>query len=439
VADEELPRGTRTNSPEDVASLPVDDASIFASGAAHSDLAWLAEALWGGLEGVTVSAGWFPPAGSTTVERYLVVPSRRRPRLLLPDETPAGREALWANRGIRAPRARWARSAMGLAYHPGLWDFVTRGLHRVGVHASDPDVPLLSRVLANILGEERVVLVVNVRPPSPFRKPVAQVLRPDGRLLAYVKVAPNDVTKRGVAREARALRALAERDDGRLLVPTLLHHGSWETREILVTEPLPRDVRRYPAGEGPPSIDVTREVAGLSARTRSALGTSRYWQELRRRAAAHSSDAARMSFDALLLAFLDAAEDRSGAIDTIFGTWHGDWSPWNLGFAGGRVVAWDWEYSTDGVPLGFDVLHFHFQSAFIGEGRPVSEAFARARAGARAPLVALGVEPDPTADAHVAEITLRYLEAMALGAEPNTRFLSGIGDVLLERARGSEG
>jgi hypothetical protein len=37
----------------------------------------------------------------------------------------------------------------------------------------------------------------------------------------------------------------------------------------------------------------------------------------------------------------------------------------------------------------------------------------------------------------VAEITLRYLEAMALGAGPNLRFLSGIGDVLLQRAQGA--
>jgi hypothetical protein len=326
---------------------------------------------------------------------------------------------------------------MGLAYHPGLWDFVSRGLDRVGVHASDPDVPLLSRVLADILGEDRVVLAVNVRPPSPFRKPVAQVLRPDGRLLAYVKVASRDVTKRGVAREARALRALASRDDGRLLVPTLLHHGSWGTREILVTEPLSRDVRRYRATEGPPSIDVTREVAALSAQNRSTMGGSGYWTELRRRAARLSDLAARAGFDALLAAFLDAVEGRTGGTDTTFGTWHGDWSPWNLGHAGGRLVAWDWEHSTDGVPLGFDVLHFHFQTAFIGRRRPVSEAFERARAGASATLLALGAEPDPTADAHVAEITLRYLDALALGAGPNARFLSGIGEVLLQRVRGT--
>jgi hypothetical protein len=401
----------------------------------HPDLAWLVDALWGGLDGIAVSRGWVPPAGSTTVDRYLVVPGPRKPRLLLPDEAAAGREALLAHRAIRAPRARWARAAMGLAYHPGIWDVVTGRRGRIGVHVTGPDAPLLSRVLARILGVDRVVLAINVRPPSPFRKPVAQVLSPDGRLLAYAKVASTDVTKLGVSREARALRALASRTDGRLLVPTLLHHGPWEERELLVTEPLPRNIRRYRAADGPPSIEVTREVAALFPADPSALAASGYWTTLRGRAARLEAVAAGAGFDALLVAFLDAVQERAGRADASFGTWHGDWSPWNLGFADGRLVAWDWEYAADGVPLGFDVLHFHFQVAFIGERRPLAEAFERARAAARTPLLALGAEPDATADAHVAEITLRYLDAISLGAGANPRFLSGIGDVLLRLAR----
>jgi hypothetical protein len=203
-----------------------------------------------------------------------------------------------------------------------------------------------------------------------------------------------------------------------------------------VTEPLPADVRRYRAAGGPPSIDVTREVAALSAQYRETLGGSRYWTELRRKADELTPMAAPAGFDALLTAFLDAVQDRSGGVETTFGTWHGDWSPWNLGHADGRLVVWDWEHSTDGVPVGFDVLHFLFQRAFIGDRRSVAEAFALARPGAVAPLRALGVAPEPTAEAHVAEVTLRYLEAMALGAGPNPRFVAGIGEVLLRGARG---
>jgi hypothetical protein len=51
-----------------------------------------------------------------------------------------------------------------------------------------------------------------------------------------------------------------------------------------------------------------------------------------------------------------------------FGRWHGDWVTWNLGSAGARIAAWDWEHSADDVPVGFDVLHWHFQHTLPKSG-----------------------------------------------------------------------
>jgi hypothetical protein len=414
----------------------VSDASNALHGALHPDVAWLADALWGGLEGVRVTDRWDPPPGWRTAERYLVASAGGRPRMLLPDDPIAGREALRANASMRAPRVRWARSAAGLAYHPAAWDLATRGRGRVGVHVAGPGVELPSRFLAEALGEVHVVLAINVRPPAPFRKPTVQVVLPGGRMLAYAKVASTEVTKLGVGREARALRALASRAGGPLLAPALLHLGSWGSREVLVTAPLPPGVRRYRAEEGPPPLDVTREVASLSDDGRSALGESVYWKDVRARAERLAPTAAGAGFDAVFAAFLDTVQDRRGGAATTFGTWHGDWSSWNLGHVEGRIAAWDWEHSTPGTPLGYDVVHFLFQTAFIGEGRPLGVAFASARARSGAWLERLDADPDAIADAHVAEVTLRYLDAMARGAGPNPRFLEGIGDVLVERATG---
>jgi hypothetical protein len=415
----------------------VNDASHAPQGALHPDVAWLADALWGGLDGVRVTDRWDPPPGWRTAERYLVASAGGRPRMLLPDDPIAGREALRANASMRAPRVRWARSAAGLAYHPAAWDLATRGRGRVGVHVAGPDVDLPSRFLAEALGEVHVVLAINVRPPAPFRKPTVQVVLPGGRMLAYAKVASSEVTKLGVGREARALRALASRPGGPLLAPALLHHGPWASREVVVTAPLPRDVRRYLAEEGPPPLDVTREVASLSENGRSALGESAYWKDVRARAERLAPTAAGAGLDAVFAAFLDVVQDRRGDAATTFGTWHGDWSPWNLGHVEGRLAAWDWEHSTPGAPLGYDVVHFLFQSAFIGEGRPLGVAFTSAGARSRAWLERLDADPDAITDAHVAEVTLRYLDAMALGAGPNPQFLEGIGDVLVKCATGS--
>ena len=59
-----------------------------------------------------------------------------------------------------------------------------------------------------------------------------------------------------------------------------------------------------------------------------------------------------------------------------FGRWHGDWSPWNMGRAGGRMQVWDWEQSAVGVPLGFDAVHFLLQRLFRDEASPDAAACA---------------------------------------------------------------
>jgi hypothetical protein len=46
-----------------------------------------------------------------------------------------------------------------------------------------------------------------------------------------------------------------------------------------------------------------------------------------------------------------------------FGTWHGDWAPWNMEWVDGHLFVWDWERCHDGVPFGLDVVHFWFQTA----------------------------------------------------------------------------
>jgi hypothetical protein len=51
----------------------------------------------------------------------------------------------------------------------------------------------------------------------------------------------------------------------------------------------------------------------------------------------------------------------AGEVRLTFGAWHGDWAPWNMRPLEHRMLVWDWERFTIGVPLGFDALHFDLQ------------------------------------------------------------------------------
>jgi hypothetical protein len=167
---------------------------------------------------------------------------------------------------------------------------------------------------------------------------------------------------------------------------------------------------------------VSTTVARVLA---TSAGPDPIGARLRQRlAAAAPSDLAALAASTHEL--VDALGSRAASLQG--GAWHGDWSPWNLGLADGRLWAWDWEYCRPDVPLGLDVPHFLFQRHFIGDRAPVDRAF-RESAQAAAPLLAaLGYDATARATVravHVAEISVRYLEASRLGIAANPRFLTG--------------
>jgi hypothetical protein len=393
--------------------------------AASPDLAWLADILWGGLEGVAVTLNAAAPAGTSTVERYRVVPNARTPRMLVPDGRRAGAAALRAGAGTRSGAARFQRSAAAAALGAG-----TRGVafrDRLEVHAASgaPPGERLAATLGQVL-EAPVLLAVNVRPPSPSRKPVVQVVDETGRTLAYAKVGWSAGTDDRLTAEGGALTAMAA-SEGAVGVPRPRHLGTWRGHALIVTDPMPASLRRWRSSE-PPPVAATREVVErLGSGGSAAFGDS----PVRARLLTRWEDAARTGAEpALADAIGDLLDglDRSADVELAHGGWHGDWSPWNLGLDGDRLIVWDWEHAGDDVPAGLDLPHFCFQTAFIGGGRPVADAYADAREAGAPLLRAFGCTPaqiELTLGVHVAEVGLRYLGAAVEGAPPNPRFAAG--------------
>jgi hypothetical protein len=120
----------------------------------------------------------------------------------------------------------------------------------------------------------------------------------------------------------------------------------------------------------------------------------------------------------------EAIESRHGDTVLEFGTWHGDWTPWNLAWHGGRLWVLDWEHSRPGVPVGLDLAYWQVQSAFLLENLPMEQAAGRAREIPRGHLDGLAVGPAAAgalADLVLVELVLRAASARALGAGINRR------------------
>ena len=90
---------------------------------------------------------------------------------------------------------------------------------------------------------------VHVGAPRANRKPVLQLLSPDGTTLGFAKLGVNRLTRRLVRAETSALVTLRYLRLSTVDTPRVLHTGRWRGHQVLVQEALPTWERRYPVGE----------------------------------------------------------------------------------------------------------------------------------------------------------------------------------------------
>jgi hypothetical protein len=246
-------------------------------------------------------------------------------------------------------------------------------------------------------------------------------------VVAYAKVAWNTVTAANVAAEHRALVALAAEADPALSGPepiAMLDHRGYP---VLLTRPMPDALRRFDSARDALDPAIARLVGRLAA---PSAGEDPIGGRLRSRLRATTGNSLGL-IGSEVAVLVDAIGSRAAQLPA--GAWHGDWSPWNLGWVQQRLWAWDWEYCRTDVPIGLDVPHFAFQRRFIGAREPLERAFAEARDTTAEPLARLGYSPVDRATihaVHVAELAIRYLEADALGVAPNPRFVEGAAEAL---------
>jgi hypothetical protein len=348
------------------------------------------------------------PEGSTVDAEYIVVPNASQPKLLVP----AGdrRLAAAAVRRYARPRSRRARlkrSAVQAALRTGLHRLLLPDRVRV---ATGPDSirGYLSRAL-----DVDPAISVHIGPPRANRKPVLQLLSADRQTVGFAKLGTNALTRELVRAESAALAALGNAGLRKVTVPRVLHTGRWNGHEVLVQSPLAIWQPPVPLTE-PRLAAAMHEVAVCCGVRRGPLDGSGYWNRLRARLSAISEhpEGRQLAETGTRLV------DRSGRRVLAYGSWHGDWAPWNMASLADALLVWDWERFATGVPVGFDALHHELQRR-IADGRggragPGSPEVARVAvestlAGARRLLLPFGVHD--AADAET--IALLYLLELA--------------------------
>jgi hypothetical protein len=359
------------------------------------------------------------------VSNFAQVPGLGRPPLVVPAEQHVAAAALRHFSGQRTRAARLTTRLFSFLLSSGLGGVVLRGRIRVEATA---DADTIETYLTDLLGQD-ILVSVYLGPQRANRKPVLQLLTPGGEPVAFVKVGIDPLTCQLVRDEGAALARMQQAGLAEITVPRVLWQSQWHGLDVLVLSVVPAWLGHHslPQARLTAAMDAVAQVDGL--RSEPLLGCS-YLRRLRNRLAAADPGVER----AALVEALDLLAERAGDTALTFGAWHGDWAPWNMASIGHRLLVWDWERFTSGVPLGFDALHYRLQSE-VGPGHrdPLAAATASLRDAPKL-LAPFGIGAEQariTGILYLVDLATRYLvdrqaSAGARNGDPGTWLIPAI-------------
>ena len=390
-------------------------------------LAWLGDLLWPEPSGsrVTLRRGGGRPSSEERI--WAVMPSASNPTSLIPVGGRPGASALRQFNDSMSQPARIRKAAVGAAVRMGAGRLIARDRFVVtpaGTDAATQD--LIGSVLPEILGVPRIEVAISIgRQLRPNLKPVLQIMHPDGTVIAYAKIGWNDLTRKLVRNEGRALRLWGSSPPRCFEVPRLIHEGEWNGSAITVLSPHPHRLLRKGRRNALPSVDILREVASCGGVERMPLAGSAYLARTQERITSLTSGRSAE----VLRASLSRTASTESIEEVLFGSSHGDWTPWNMSLSDAGLFVWDWERLEQPTPVGYDVLHFWFEVGFHKEGLDVATASRSALARSHDALERLGVARSSQRSLHrlfLIERSLRIEEGRVAGVPVHEDLSEGL-------------
>ncbi len=248
--------------------------------------------------------------------------------------------------------------------------------------------------LATKLGEPQLIASIILGPKRRNRKPVLQLIRPDGVVVGFVKIGWSPLTRQLVSNERDILLRIESHLPEKIEAPRVLFHDSRpepDGRVIVVSAALKNGPR--PKRSGPLTLDfvtsLARSVSGGTVKVRDLTVVPK-WLE-----------------NQTLRPFVDKVLEHSGEIELEVGLWHGDLTPWNTSTTEKMMVIWDWEFAGLGRPVGFDLLHDLFETERRSDGVSVESALATVASTGAQKLSPLTSEVEAIIDLYLCELLYR--------------------------------
>jgi hypothetical protein len=378
-----------------------------------------------------------PPPGHRVVDAWRVIPSARAPLFLVPVDASAARRLLVSHNRLRGPRVRASRTAASLAVAAIAALSRDRGVLRVSVPRTVGDDAVDDAVVTRHLRRRvpgAAATAVSLRAFHPLAKPTVQVTDRRGNVVAFTKVASDAATAVRVERETDLLSDLGAGLRGPVRLPRVLDAGRCGPFTVSVVEPLPQRTRGAHPDDEERVLDRLATFGAAGDAGRLALGATALWRELAERAAAVTGPGCSRPDLAEALDKLVAAVHRDDADRLLaVGAFHGDWVPWNMGWADDVLWVWDLEYGSRQGPAGLDGLRWVYQIEHVVRRRSLTQAVEAMTAAAPRVLPRLEADPDDTralVRVHLVAVVSTALATLAAGRGLPPGLDPDVGDVL---------
>jgi hypothetical protein len=349
--------------------------------------------------------------GKTAGRMYTAYPNLGNVRWLLPASQPALRRA--GIEGLYQPnslRGRVVRTIIGAGAVLGdkVW-------------LEEDTLARLETMLASVVGVEAVRLAFYLGVPAPHRKVTAQVLTPDGKTLAYAKIATSPLAQEAVKAERRALLRLSESADLQGTVPKVLGSLDWHGGTILLITMGPP--RPGPRGLSSVHLRFCTQVF-QSFRVQETFVESPMWtrmSEIWLRLQHNSPE----TLPANLGPALEWLHDELGPVSMPLSLAHGDFTPWNTRLGPRSLFVLDWERASEGMSPLYDAFNFQaLQAALQGRRRGLRD---------RRFLLTLLDALWPEGRKHLPILYLAYLTHVTLLYSEAQSLVPGVGEKMVWR------
>ena len=345
----------------------------FPGGGTANPLALLADLVWDQPEaGALVLRAGTRARSATVSERYLAVPSRARPRYLLPlDASPAAQKRLLTSYNrLRSPKRRAARRVVAEAAARRLMPAGPRRL--VEVSSDSPPSGSLLALAGEHLGcpAGELVMAIGVNDKGGLVRPTLTVADLGGTPRLFLKIARHRALRARLSDEYAALTAMSEHPADGILTPAPVLLRDWEGRSVLGVAPLPLEARGVHFRQQPQARAFLERLHASRPAEHQLLGESDWLQ-------ATSARITRLGppYNDGLAELLEDFRCVHGETRVAVGIRHGDWSPWNMAhLSGARIAVWDWEFSQTRAPLSLDRLNWEFAYATSVRKTPAADA-----------------------------------------------------------------